>query len=395
MRFLLVAQPNGWGGTEINSTLMVDSLGARGHQIDLWEIPSSGSRHYSSHWQNRHGALLDLEDGKARGPGARTWWHTRLGRHAPEVIVLAKGYVHTCFPALDLAARQLKIPVVVIEHEPALFPADLARVGPLTFLREWLTPGYRRLQLQQTLATARISVSDITDRALNAFLRWTKRERSVIHPGIRFDDFRPDPEGGRAVREKLGIPANALVFGAIGRFHPKKRFELALRLFAQVEFPGETWFLLAGGGEGRPVLEALIGELGIGARVRLADWVTGDERRAHLSAIDCFVMVSTLEGLGMTLVEALACGCTCIATACGGPDEVMTDPSLGLLVPEGDWGAVVAEMARVALEHGRGALAQGAEERRALLRREYDSDTQNARYADRLEAIGRRFGRVR
>jgi len=390
LRFLVVAQPNGWGGTEINSTLMIDALGSRGHQVDLWEIPSSGSRHYSTRWQNRHGALVELKDHDASGLRARPWWTARLTRNAPSVIVLAKGYVHTCFPGLDLAARRLRIPVVVIEHEPALFPTDLARVGPLTFLREWLTPGYRRLQLQQALAASRISVSDITDRALNAFLRWTKQERSVIHPGIRFDDFRPDPEGGRAVRSKLGIPGDGLVFGAIGRFHPKKRFDLAVRLFAQVEFPADAWFLLAGGGEERPALEAVISELKIGDRVKLVDWVDGTERRAHLSALDCFVMVSTLEGLGMTLVEALACGCTCIATACGGPEEVLTHPSLGLLVREGDWSSVVAEMARVALMHRRGTLSQGAEERRALVRREYDSETQNARYADRLEAIGRR-----
>ena len=393
MRFLIVTAPNGWGGTEVNSSLMIDALGSRGHEIELWQLPSAGSGHYSRRWSNRFGALLELSHQEATARQASSWWQERLGKSTPDVVVLAKGDTYTMFPGLDLAARRLGLPVVVIEHEPVLFPEQLEQVGPLTFLREWLNPGYRKLQLQQRLATWRISVSAITDRALNAYLKWTKRHRSVIHPGISFTEFRADPEGRNAVRAKYAIPEPALVFGAIGRYHPKKRFDLALRLFAQAQLPSDCYFLLAGGGEERNALSELASSLGIGARVRVADWVDGNERRAHLSALDCFVMVSTLEGLGMTLVEALACGCACIATDCGGPREVLTNPSLGLLVEQGDWGAIIREMQRLAAPGTRGEIAVGAKLRRAAIQREYEVTVQNAKYAELLEDIGRRASR--
>ena len=394
MRFLVVAQPNGWGGTEVNTTLMIDALGSRTHDVDLIEIPSAGARHYATRWTNRHGQHEEHPLGSGVGAGARRWWIHRLRQRKPSAVVLAKGYLHTVFTGLDLACRQLGIPQVVVEHEPAIFPADLEAVGPLTFYRELLSPGYRRLQLQQALAAHRISVSAITDRAMNGYLRWTKRHTSVIHPGIRFDEFVPDPDGAAALRGRLGIPADAMVFGAIGRFHPKKRFDLALRLFAEAKLPENSFFLLAGGGDERAELERVIGSLGIEHRVRLTGWADGEARLAGYSAIDCFLMVSILEGLGMTLVEAIACGCRCIATDCGGPAEVLTDRSLGLLVREGEWDAVREEMARLAVERAGAGWHAGAEERRALVRREYDATAQNEKYADLLESVARARGRA-
>ena len=394
MHFLVVAEPNGWGGTEANTTLMIDALGGRGHRVDLWQIPSSGSGHYSRMWSNAHGELLELSADAARGPGARTWWNTRLERLAPAVVVLEKGYVNTLFPGLDLAARRCRLPLVIIEHHPAITPAELTRLRPWTYLREWASPTYRALQRQHRLASSRISVSHITERALNAYLRWTPRPSTVIHPGIRFDQFVPDPAGRRAARARHGIPEAALVFGAVGRLHPYKRFDVALRLLASSSRLREAYLLLAGEGSERERLEGLAAELGVADRVRFAGWIPDEERRVVLSALDCFVMLSDLEGLGMALIEAIACGCVCIATECGGPQEILTHPSLGSLIPQGDWPAATAAMEEVGDRHRAGTLHAAAGQRRSLVRAEYDAEVQNSRYADYLEAVAGRRGRA-
>lgn len=89
----------------------------------------------------------------------------------------------------------------------------------------------------------------------------------------------------------------------------------------------------------------------------------------------------------MTLVEAIACGCRAIATDCGGPDEVLSNPSLGLLLSEGDWSSVIAALRRMAAEP-RGAQGPDVvERRRELLRRDYEAAAQNLRYAELLEAV--------
>jgi glycosyltransferase involved in cell wall biosynthesis len=49
-----------------------------------------------------------------------------------------------------------------------------------------------------------------------------------------------------------------------------------------------------------------------------------------------FVMPSLYEGLGLSLQEALYFGCACIATRCGGPEDLIIDGENGLLIPKGD-----------------------------------------------------------
>lgn len=47
---------------------------------------------------------------------------------------------------------------------------------------------------------------------------------------------------------------------------------------------------------------------------------------------DCFIMPSRLESFSMVLIEAMACGCPLIATACGGPQDIV-DCNTGVLTP--------------------------------------------------------------
>src|SRR5690606_21212677 len=55
-----------------------------------------------------------------------------------------------------------------------------------------------------------------------------------------------------------------------------------------------------------------------------------------LPAFDVFALASNEEGLGLALIEAMAAGVPCVATAVGGIVEVVRDGVSGLLVPPAD-----------------------------------------------------------
>jgi glycosyltransferase involved in cell wall biosynthesis len=94
--------------------------------------------------------------------------------------------------------------------------------------------------------------------------------------------------------------------------------------------------------------------------VRLAGQVK--DVRAILWALDIFVIPSLDEGLGVALLEAMACGLSAIASQVGGIVDAVDDGRTGMLVPPGDAGALAGALAHLSAEApkriGMGAAAR-------------------------------------
>jgi glycosyltransferase involved in cell wall biosynthesis len=69
-----------------------------------------------------------------------------------------------------------------------------------------------------------------------------------------------------------------------------------------------------------------------------------DDPRALLWALDLFAMPSINEGLGVAVLEAMACGVPVIASAVGGMPEIVVDQITGKLTPPGDTAALAREL---------------------------------------------------
>ena len=99
------------------------------------------------------------------------------------------------------------------------------------------------------------------------------------------------------------------------------------------------------------------GALGLAPRVRFLGERAGVERL--LPGMDVFVLSSREEGIPNALLEAMAAGRPCVATAVGGTPEVLRDGETGWLVPPADPAALAEALARRA-----GASRGGAPPRR-------------------------------
>lgn len=205
---------------------------------------------------------------------------------------------------------------------------------------------------------------------------------ALIPHGVDTARFRPAADGERsALRSQLGIPSG-VVAAYTGRLLRGKGLEVLIEAFSLVaaENP-ELRLLLVGSGEGQslsvePELRRRVSELGLAARVHFAG--RSDHVEDWLRAADLFVFPSLYEALGISLVEAAACGLPAIGSRTGGIVDVIEDGGSGLLVPPGD-GAALAQALRELGKDAERRRTLGAHARSLALRR-FDERDSLARY---------------
>jgi glycosyltransferase involved in cell wall biosynthesis len=125
----------------------------------------------------------------------------------------------------------------------------------------------------------------------------------------------------------------------VGRLSPQKGFATLIRAFSQVRQTRLARLLILGEGRERPMLEALVRELGLEQDVKLPGFTTNPY--PYMSQASLFVLSSRWEGLPGVLIEALYCGTPVISTDCpSGPREILKGGLYGQLVPVDDVGAL-------------------------------------------------------
>ena len=106
--------------------------------------------------------------------------------------------------------------------------------------------------------------------------------------------------------------------------------------------------IIGGDGSLRDPLAEEIRRLGLSDAVRMLGRV--DDARAILWALDVFVMPSLKEGMGVALLEAMACGLPAVASRVGGIVDTVDDGRTGTLVEPGDAPGLAAALAQLSAE---------------------------------------------
>jgi glycosyltransferase involved in cell wall biosynthesis len=193
-------------------------------------------------------------------------------------------------------------------------------------------------QLMGDLSTRMVAVAEPVARSISPPV--PREKIRVIHNGVDLDAYagiRDRADG--AIRAELGIPAAAPLVAGIGRLHPDKGFEFFVEAAHSVlAVVPEAHFIIAGAGDSpdyERALRARITELGLADRLHLAGFRT--DVPSILAESDVFALTSRSEGGPYVLIEAMACGCACVASRCGGFVEyVIKSGQNGYLVNYGD-----------------------------------------------------------
>jgi glycosyltransferase involved in cell wall biosynthesis len=170
-------------------------------------------------------------------------------------------------------------------------------------------------------------------------------DRAVtIHEGV--DVSRIDAVPPINLHEEFWLPHNAPIVGNVAALvtHKGQRHLIEAAALVVRQVP-DARFIIAGDGELRPALERQIHEHHLEKHVVLAGF-RPDVLSLH-KAFDLFVLSSITEGLGTSLLDAMACGKAIVATAAGGIPEVVADGETGILVPPRDDHALADAIVRL------------------------------------------------
>jgi len=289
---------------------------------------------------------------KLREAGIRVIPLHQFGRFDPRLLQALRKTFHAFQPAVihthgvkanffsRLAARTLRVPLVTTVHSSLRYDYR----GTLTYLLVSLMErGTRRWNRHY------IAISE----ALAAILReqGVPREKiSVIYNGMDLAPYRQNKlrEADRTrLRAEWDIPEHAFLFGTVARFVPVKGLPVLLEAFAQLKADEETplFLVLVGDGPERGRLEEIVRKHRLEPRVRFAGF--RQDIPACLHACDAFVHSSLYEGLGYTLIEAMASEVPVVASNVGGVKEFVFDEQTGLVVPPDNPAALRDAMERL------------------------------------------------
>jgi glycosyltransferase involved in cell wall biosynthesis len=159
-----------------------------------------------------------------------------------------------------------------------------------------------------------------------------RRQYSVVRSGIDAEAFARPNRGRDAVREELGLEPHHVLVGTVACLKPQKAPLDFVRAAAAAHARCDRLrFVIAGDGEQRADVSALIAELGLDGVVRMLGWRRDVADLLH--AMDVFLLTSRFEGLPRAVLQAMAAGVPVVATAVDGTPEVVRDRRTGLLIP--------------------------------------------------------------
>ncbi len=167
----------------------------------------------------------------------------------------------------------------------------------------------------------------------------------------------------------------------VGRLCEQKGQLLLIHALAQLAQRGiPCELVLAGDGEMRPEVEALIAHHGVQERVRITGWISSAQVRAELLAARALVLPSFAEGLPVVIMEAMALRRPVITTAVAGIPELVRNGESGWLVAAGAIDELADAMASCLATPTAELAVQGEAARKRVLQR-HSIDTEAAKLA--------------
>lgn len=155
----------------------------------------------------------------------------------------------------------------------------------------------------------------------------------TVYEGI--DLHRVQAEPAANIHAEFWLPTHAPIVGAVAALTQEKGHKYLIDAAALVvREVSDARFVILGDGDQRPALERHIKELRLDKHVVLPGFRA--DILSFIQSFDLFVMSSLFEGLGTSLLDAMAFSKAIVASDTGGIPEAVSHGETGLLVPPRD-----------------------------------------------------------
>lgn len=346
----------------------------------------------ANHWREPIEALgVDVVSLNCRGtrdlPSAVNALQKWLRQNRPDVI-------HTHLWAANvvgrIAGRLAGIPVISSAHNPDYEPEARDDGSDVSSRKRNLARAIDRWT-GQFGSRRMIAVSDYVRQSTHRHLRYPIERIDLLYNPIDAESFTNYTGRSREqALQELGIPADSFVLLNVARISPQKGQLYAVRALPLIakKYPNVHLILTGATTDSQCLAQVQeeIRSLGVADKVHILGARTDIPDLLH--ACDIFVFPSLYEGLGIALIEAMAAGCTCIATQTGPLAEVVTDGVDGMLVPPRDEKQLAATVCDLIADPARRKSLASAARKSALER--FDPQTAAKRLMEIYESLVRK-----
>ena len=307
------------GGTELNATRTLESLGKRGVTLDVIHFHRDGElrqRIANAGHRMHHLPIVPLRSPRVLGRVLAL--AERIRKTGAQLVHAQDVYTNILGAA---ACRQMGSPPIVT-----------SRRWKDEVPNRWLTP--LNAWAHRSSALVLPNSGSLTETLVREGVRESRIE---AHQNFIADAaLQPLPSEERAQwRRSLGIADQATVIGCVARLTRVKRHDVLIDSFRLIaEIAPDAVLLIVGDGELRAELQGQVNGAGMEDQVIFTGTLLNTPLPQQL--FDIAVLTSENEGFPNALVEAAACAVPIVAPPVGGVVDVLLDGQTGLTVPVGD-----------------------------------------------------------
>lgn len=227
--------------------------------------------------------------------------------YQPEFVV-SRFHTTTWLAKLAGMANVIYLLPGVVKYQN--HPSRLSQQSGLDRLKQNLRYHYHKWLQKRALKSAdQLAVfSENMQRQVNSCYRHPK-PLLLVKPGVDSYRFLPLKQEQKSdLRKCLGLPDDKLVLLCVGRFVEAKGFRLVIEAMKLLP---DCNLILVGGGEQEGLYKQLVAEYALESQISFPGVV--QDSTPYYQASDLFIMSSTYEPLGQTILEALACALPIVA----------------------------------------------------------------------------------